>query len=699
MSFHFQFNTFAEMLAVIAENIRPPERLSVSEAAEKYRILKEATHVGPWDNTIAPYLVEIMDTLESLEYTSVCFVGPARCGKSDIFFNWLAYATLCDPGDIMVVHMTQSTSRDWSQSDLRKALRHSTAMGQKVLPGKQNLNTHDIRFVNMRLLVKWPTITEVSGKTLRRTWIMDADRMPLDIDGEGYIFDLTKKRTQTYGRHGMTMIESSPGYEVINHRWIPKTRHEAPPSEGILSVYNRGDRRRWYWFCADPDCGKPFEGTFAHLSWPEEIEDEDEAASMVTLNCPHCGFSHTHDADETIGQPGKYGLNRGGRWVRDGQTLHADGTITGKPYSSDTASFWLKGVAAAFVSWKELVLKYLKAMADYERTGDTGSLKTTINTDQGEPFTPPALAGDRTPDDIKARAMSWERGFIPYGVRYLTATIDVQKNRFVVQVHGHGIGNDKYLVDRFDIRKSRRRDDEGDVLWIAPHKELEDWKILIDEVIEKTYELDDGSKRRMMIKAIGCDSGGKEGVTVNAYDFWRFLRDEDTRGYHRRFQLIKGNPVKTAPRAIITFPDSERKDRHAGARGEVPVLLLNTNMIKDQVDGLLERKTQFGGRIVFPTFLPDSVFTELTVEVKTAKGWENPKKLRNETWDLLVYDYGLGITNRHIAAESIDWDNPPRWAEEWDDNDLVIELAEGRAFVPVSMAKPINLAEIAENLA
>ena len=696
MTIHFKFDTFEEMLAVIAENIRPPERMTVSEAAAKYRVLKEATHMGPWDNTIAPYLVDIMDELESLSYTGVCFVGPARCGKSDIFFNWLCYSTICDPGDIMVVHMTQSTARDWSQSDLRKAIRNSTSLGGKVLPGKQNLNTHDIRFTSMRLLVKWPTITELSGKTLRRTWIMDADRMPLDIDGEGYVFDLTRKRTQTYGRHGTTMIESSPGFEVSNHRWIAKTKHEAPPSEGILSVYNRGDRRRWYWHCAG--CSEPFEGTFKHLKWPD-LPDHEEAASMVTLDCPHCGFSHTHDADETIGQPGKYGLNQKGRWVRDGQTLHADGTITGKPYSSDIASFWLKGVAAAFVSWKELVLKYLKAMEDWERTGATGSLKATINTDQGEPFTPPQLASDRSPEDIKAKALNWERGTIPYGVRYLTATIDVQKHRFVVQVHGHGIGNDKYVVDRFDIRKSNRVDEDGDTLWISPHSELEDWKILVPEVIEKTYALADDSGRHMMIKAIGCDSGGKEGVTVNAYDFWRWLRDDDERGYHRRFQLLKGNPQQSSPRAVITYPDSERKDRRAGARGEVPVLLLNTNMIKDQVDGLLDRKTEFGGRIVFPSFLPDSVFTELTVEVKTAKGWENPKKLRNETWDLLVYDYALGIPPRHVAAEHIDWENPPRWAEEWDDNDLVIEVEEGRPFVPVSAVKPINLAEIAEGLA
>lgn len=697
MSTHFRFDTVEEMLAVIADNIRPPERLSVSQAAAKYRYLREATHVGLWDNEIAPYLVEIMDEMESLDFTAVCFAGPARCGKSDIFFNWLAYSTICDPGDMMVVHMTQSTARDWSQSDLRKALRHSTALGEKVIPGKQNLNTHDIRFVSMRLLVKWPTITEVSGKTLRRTWVMDADRIPLDIDGEGSIFDLTRKRTQTYARQGMTVIESSPGFEVTNHRWIPSTPHEAPPTEGILSVYNRGDRRRWYWFCANEECGEPFEGDFKYLNYPTDVKDKVAAASMVTMDCPHCGYSHTHDPGP--GQPGKYGLNKGGRWIKDGQKLHKDGTVTGTAYTSDIASFWLKGVAAAFVSWKDLVLKYLNAMEDYERTGDTGSLKTTINTDQGLPFTPPSLQGERLPEDIKGRAESWERGKIPWWVRYLTATIDVQKNRFVVQVHGHGLYGDKCVVDRFDIRKSLRTDDDGEHYWLSPHSYEQDWQILVPEVIERTYELPDDSGRKMRIKAIACDSGGREGVTVNAYAFWRWLRDEHPADHHRRFQLLKGGSHKNAPRAALTFPDSERKDRRAASRGEVPVMMLNTDLLKDQVDGLLNRTAEFSGRIVFPDWLPDTFFTELTVEVRTVKGWENPKKLRNEAWDLLVYDYGLGLLPRHVGAESLDWENPPDWAEDWDRNPMVFGEAAPAPFVPEAKSSTFDLAKLAESLA
>ncbi|WP_353618619.1 hypothetical protein, partial [Spartinivicinus marinus] len=36
-----------------------------------------------------------------------------------------------------------------------------------------------------------------------------------------------------------------------------------------------------------------------------------------------------------------------------------------------------------------MVYKYKAALVEYERTGSFQSLKTTINTDQGKPFTPP----------------------------------------------------------------------------------------------------------------------------------------------------------------------------------------------------------------------------------------------------------------------------------------------------------------------
>ncbi|MGF7178058.1 phage terminase large subunit GpA-like protein [Azospirillum doebereinerae] len=558
------FNTLEDILLACAESIRPPERLTVAEAAEKYRVLNNpGSYVGPWRNEIAPYLVEIMETMTSTAHTGLIFAGPAPCGKSDIFFNWLTHTAVCDPADMLLVHMTQGTARDWSIGDLRKAFRHTKALGGRVVPGRQNLNVHDIRFLSgMRLLIKWPTITELSGKTVPRVWFMDYDRMPSDVDKEGPPFDLGRKRTQTFGRYGMTVAESSPGHEIEHPRWSPASPHEAPPTQGVLALYNRGDRRRFYWRCAR--CRRPFEADFKHITYPASA-DRLEAAEQATLNCPHCNFGHTHEAGS--GQPGKAELNHGGQWIKDGMVWREDGSVVGTPIRSDIASFWRKGVAASFASWKDLVFKYLKAVEEFEKTGDVGALKATINTDQGHPFLNPALAGERLPEDLKNRATDLGEQVVPNGVRFLVAAIDVQKNAFVVQIHGIGVGGDVTVIDRFTIKRSRRHDpdDESQILWVNPGTHAEDWQTLVDEVIEKTYPLDDSSGRHMSIKVVVCDSGGREGVTANAYTFWRWLRDEHPADHHRRFQLVKGVPNRDAPRVRISYPDSERKDRKAGA--------------------------------------------------------------------------------------------------------------------------------------
>ena len=662
------------MFRAVAEAIRPPERLTVSQAAEKYRKLNNPGHyVGPWDNRMAPYLVDPMDVLTSEEHTGMIFVGPARTGKSDMFFNWLTHTAICDPADMLLVHMTQNTARDWSQGDLRKAFRHSPELGNRVMPGRQNMNVHDIRFLSgMRLLVKWPTITELSGKTIPRGWAMDYDRMPADIDKEGNVYDLMAKRGTTFGRHAMFAAESSPGYEIENPRWMPSTPHEAPPTQGILALYNRGDRRRRYWWCAD--CKKPFEPDFKLLSYPES-GDHVEASEMATLDCPHCGYSHTHEPGP--GQPGKTELDFLGKWVKDGQKPVEGYQVEGDGIRSPIGSFWLKGPAAAFVSWQSLVFKYLKAMEEFEKTGSTEALKVTVNTDHGNPFLPPALDVDRMPEDLKARAKPLGEREVPENVRFLVATIDVQKNRFEVGVFGFGVSTnlnwDVYVIDRFNIKKSKRKnpDDPTLVEWVSPASYLEDWQLLVEEVLEKTYPLADGSGRHMSIKAVGCDSGGAEGVTSKAYDFWRWLRDDNGKGHHSRFQLIKGAPSKDAPRVRIAYPDSERKDRKAQARGEIPLLEINSNIVKDQINGMLGR-TEPGNNVHFPDWLPNWVYAELCAEIRNVKGqWERSGKARNETWDLLAYAVAVAITPRHARIEMIDWDNPPLWADEWDVNPMV----------------------------
>jgi phage terminase large subunit GpA-like protein len=194
----------------------------------------------------------------------------------------------------------------------------------------------------------------------------------------------------------------------------------------------------------------------------------------------------------------------------------------------------------------------------------------------------------------------------------------------------------------------------------------------------------------MSIKAVACDSGGKgrkdsedgkvKSVTANAYNFWRRLRTSDgsefPAGLHRRFNLVKGSSRKEGPRVTLSYPDSDRKDRHADARGEIPVLLLNGDALKDQIDlwlgGKREDGTVVGGNIVFANWLPDWFFNEVVAETKTSKGWENVGRQQNEAMDLMVYALAAAIY-RPILLERIDWEEPPGWAADWDENDLVFQ--------------------------
>lgn len=679
------FKALEDLLAASAAGVKPPERISISESATRVRYLNNPnSYVGPWDNSIAPYLIEVQDTLASLQYTGLVFAGPARCGKSDIFFNWLADTAVRDPADMMIIHMTKDIARDWSKGDLQKFFRHSEKVGQTVAPGRSNMNVHDVAFLSgMRLLIKWPVVGEVSGKTLKRGWINDHDRIENseNVDGEGPLFDLLRRRGSTFRRHAMFAAESSPGRDVTDAKWQPKPgSHEAPPCTGVLSLYNRGDRRRWYWRC--PQCDEAFEPDFKLLKYPDS-KDFLEAAEQAVMVCPHCGGWIPHKNDTEHGLPGKHEMNlTRGKWIKEGMLWLPDGSVEGRPLRTDIASFWLKGTAAWAVDWKNLVFDYLTAQDVYERTGDEGPLRVTINTGQGLPYTPKAYQAGRMAEDIKALAKDIGRKVVPKWVRFLLMLVDVQGNRFDVQTIGFGQNNSMTVIDRFSIRKSERLDADDERLPLNPAAHPEDWDLLIKEALLKTYPLADDSGRHMSVKMVGCDSGGKAGVTTNAYAFWRRLRDSDGDefpiGLHRRFQLVKGDPIRTSPRQRITYPDSDRKDRHAGARGEIPVLMINGEILKDQLNNMLGREPDSNGEhavaasVIFANWFEDWFWNEMVAETKTDKGWLNLNSQRNEAWDLCVYGIAVAISPE-IRWEKINWAAPPAWADEWDENALVFD--------------------------
>lgn len=701
-----------------AEVVRPPERLTVAEAAEKYRYINNrGSYVGPWRNSTTPYLVEPMEALTDRGFTEWVFVSASQSGKTDSFLNFLTYTVVCDPSDIMLVEVSQERAGDFSKRRIDRLHRASPEVGNKILHRPHMDNVTSKRYTTGTMLnLGWPSITALSGRPIRFVFLTDYDRMPLDVEGEGSAFGLARARITSFGRHGMVAAESSPSHPVLDPQWVPGTPHEAPPAEGILSLYNRGDRRRWYWTCID--CGNAFEPAFALLRW-DEHDDPMKSAESARMECPHCARPYTHGAD--IG-PGKHAMNLRGFWMKDGQRWNRrEQRIEGEAFRSDMASFWLQGVAAAFKDWRTIVLNWLQANQEYLRTGSESALQTTVNTDQAQPYTPKSHEVDRLPEVLRSRAFDFGYKVVPEQARFLVAAVDVQKTRFVVQVVGVGYGADLWVIDRFDIRYSRREDTEkpGQFHRVRPFTYREDWRLLLDEVVLRTYELGDGSGRRMAIKVTVCDSGGMDAATANAYAFWRWLKtgpaseDEDRESWedtfekhtqlHQRFQLYRGETRNVPKRVEVTYPDSGRRARFAGARGEIPLLVTNTTPIKNELDSRLDRVTEGTGKINFASWLNLNFFKELTVETKDLKGlWQNPRGFRNESWDLFVMALAVMISTRHIGIERVDWDDPPTWARVHDENDLVfMPEPEGDTVEPFVPARKTfdGLSDLARELA
>lgn len=674
------FNNLSELIGSLSAMLRPPERLLMSEAAEKYRKINNiGSYVGDWQNATTRYMVEPMDVCRSTEFTACIFVGSAQMAKTDaLILNSILHSVICDPMDMTVYQTSMTTARKFSKLKIDKLIRDSKSVGDALRGGNKNDNVFDKSFINgMTLILSWPSINQLSGDSIGRVLLTDYDRFPIEIGDDGNAFDLAVMRTLSFGENAMAVAESTPSHPILDPSYIPKTLHEAPPTTGILALYNRGDRRRWYCQCIH--CGESFDPCFKHLNWVDS-KDMMESAQSAKMMCPKCSC--------LIPPEEKYTLNQSGIYLKDGQKIDVNRVVTGKGVKSDIASFWVKGVMAAFSTWESLVIKYLRAEEVYERTGDQGALKTTINTDQGLPYATRGFGSGRLPEELKQRAedFGYDDPTVPLGVVFLIATIDVQLNHWVVQVHGvipppkAGTLFDTIVMDRFSIRKSKRFDDDGDRVWVSPASYLEDWELLKEQVIDKAYYLGDDSGRMMSIKNVACDSGGratrKNSVTAMAYQYWLSL---SKRGFGKRFILVKGQPRPSAPRVEVTYPDNQIKGMKPSQSGQVPVLMINSNKVKDHLNNVLDR-LEAGGMIRFSDLLRDSFYTELTVESCDKNGkWENPRNLRNESWDLLHYFFAVCF---HLRIDYIDWNSPPDWAESWDKNSLVFKEDDGNDMQP-----------------
>lgn len=639
--------------------LRAPRRMRVADAVAQYmRVPMGAGNSVPWDPLVAPYVIEPMNCLASREYDAVIFVGPARTGKTiGLIDGWVIYNVICDPADMLIIQMTEEKAREHSKKRLARTFRVSPEVVSRLSPNKNDNNVYDRTFLAGNYLkIGWPSVNIMSSSDYKCVALTDYDRFPEDIDGEGDAFSLASKRTTTFMSSGMTLVESSPGRDVKDVKWRRTSPHEAPPTTGILSLYNRGDRRRWYWPC--PHCGEYFQPCGDVVAGFRDIADPVLASEAAYIQCPSCSGRILPEQ--------KRELNGRGVWLRDGESINADGSRYGDPRRSRIASFWMEGPAAAYQTLSQLVYKLLTAEQEYETTGSEETLKTVINTDWGLPYLPRASMEQRKSELLEQRAEPVPSRSVPDGVNFLVATVDVQAGRhrrFVVQVTGYGSRGERWIIDRYNITQSLRGDSDGESQRIDPASYPEDWDVLLTDVFHKSWPLASDPSQQMRLMAMAVDSGGEDGVTDNAYKFWRRCRRD---GLGKRIYLFKGDSIRRAKLITRTFPDNTgRTGRRAQAAGDVPLWLLQTDALKDRVNNALWRDSPSPGYVHFPDWLGSWFYDELTYEERSSDGkWSKPGRGANEAFDLMVYAEALVILHGY---EKIRWPDAPEWAsrETW----------------------------------
>ena len=701
----------SRVLAEPFSGLLPPEEIPVEEFTKRITLNNPMTS-GPvmYRPDKAPYQTEILECFTGTAVQIVAFVAPSRAGKSWLALPLLSHTALCSTMNIMIMGPTHDMADKFCKEDLAEFIESNPWFASQIRQGRSHNTLRNKKFKNgVTMSVIGPSAPSMAGVNRGMVAGLDYDRNELNIGREGSAFSQMKMRTKAYGRRKKMYFESSPSKLPAEiSKFEPDTPHQAPPYPGIFALYNQGDRRWWYWQCLNDQCREWFAAHRRHMKYADEGTPNERAATAVMV-CPHCKREYTHDGDPENGVPGKYELNLGGRWVPDGQYLDKDGNLHGEmanppmPGMETTRSYWLFGPAASLgkETWKDMVLDLILAEEKFRDTGDYGDYINKINSDWAEYWVPPHLLNAKSWEVFRERAVDYPKGLVPDEALYLIATVDSQEKSWVLQVQAMGPEGRMWCIDRRRIYKSERPvmavdkdgnefhvlDDKGvpKMEPVLPGRYPEDWKILERELAALKYPLEDGSGY-LVPAIIGVDSGGAVSTTANSYAWWRTI---GSFGMPRsRVILLKGD-AKAKNLAEIRKPDgTKRNDRAAGNRGDVPVMFISSNQVKDILASNLDRQVEGPGFVYLPLWWHKRYFQELASERRHGDGWV-PTRERNEAWDLFAYTVALNMSDL-FQADRIDWhsDHLPNWARRGRDNPFLIPNAPARAAAGTASVEP-----------
>ncbi|WP_217581021.1 phage terminase large subunit family protein [Lysinibacillus sp. GbtcB16] len=188
----------------IASLVAPPPKLTVSQWADKHRVLsKEASaEHGRWNTDRAPYQREIMDAVNDPDVDQIVVMSSAQVGKSEIINNIIGYHIDYDPAPMLLMQPTLEMAEAYSKDRIASMIRDTPALSKKVNSPKAKDGNNTLlqkKFAGGHLtLVGANSPASLASRPVRIVLADEVDRFPPSAGAEGDPLALAQKRTKTF---------------------------------------------------------------------------------------------------------------------------------------------------------------------------------------------------------------------------------------------------------------------------------------------------------------------------------------------------------------------------------------------------------------------------------------------------------------------------------------------------------------------
>lgn len=191
------------MLARCVATLKPPPELTLSQWADRYRMLsaESSAEPGRWHTDKAPYQREIMDAIGDAHIRRVVIMCAAQLGKTELLLNILGYFMAYAPAPILVMQPTLDMGQTFSKDRLAPMIRDTPVLrglvdvksryaGNTIL--KKNFPGGHITIVGAN------SATGLASRPIKVLLADEVDRYPGSAGTEGDPLSLAQKRQTTF---------------------------------------------------------------------------------------------------------------------------------------------------------------------------------------------------------------------------------------------------------------------------------------------------------------------------------------------------------------------------------------------------------------------------------------------------------------------------------------------------------------------